>query len=797
MGEIIFKITVFISKLAFLRSDLGNIIIMEQLLIALMLLFLTVGNSAVNAADSDALTVNISKQSSELRDKLAQGEAYRDSGSFELAENEFITVLSQAEKSGDKLTQVMASAALGYNYYLSRNDLKAQSLLERSNTLVKSVNSPRLAALIEDYLGMLFVSLNLPEKATVNFENALKNARLVSDNDLIAGIQVNQAQLEQDDLKHLNQLKAIKQDVLKLNNRQLKIKLLLNMGEQLFTIPTDKFVDSNRQELFKTSYDTLHQAYVLADADNEIRLRSQAEGYLARLYSNQDALDWLDKAISDAQQVNAIDLLMQWEKQSAEIFRAKGDYDAALKSYKRSVKWLADIRYGLPVNLHNGHSSIKEIIDPIYRGLADVLLLQASKTPDPENKEKLIKEAIDSMETIKQTELEDFFKDRCLIDEKTVTNLKDINLPGIGIIYPIILSDRLELLFKDGSNTHFEQKTVLVSSSEVVLTSTEMAQFLRQGQGNYRKASRKLYEWLLKPFDSELKEKGLTTLIYVPDGTLRKIPFSALLNGKTFAVEEYTIATLPGLNIKNAITNRDKKPKALIAALSKPDGASIDELLNYSANSGLTEGEQSLIKSHESQSTSSSTKITREALVDDLSLPAVNDEVKSLQKNIDNTTMLNQSFTSGGFKDSVSSRDYSIVHVASHGYFGKSADQSFVMAYDHTVKLGEFQSFLGYDKSNKNPIDLLTLSACQTAEGDDRALLGFSGMAIKTNALSAIGTLWSVNDDATAKFMDAFYSSMTKYSKAQALRQAQLYFLTKDELKHPHYWAPFIMVGNW
>ena len=756
MGEIIFKITVFISKLAFLRSDLGNIIIMEQLLIALMLLFLTVGNSAVNAADSDALTVNISKQSSELRDKLAQGEAYRDSGSFELAENEFITVLSQAEKSGDKLTQVMASAALGYNYYLSRNDLKAQSLLERSNTLVKSVNSPRLAALIEDYLGMLFVSLNLPEKATVNFENALKNARLVSDNDLIAGIQVNQAQLEQDDLKHLNQLKAIKQDVLKLNNRQLKIKLLLNMGEQLFTIPTDKFVDSNRQELFKTSYDTLYQAYVLADADNEIRLRSQAEGYLARLYSNQDALDWLDKAISDAQQVNAIDLLMQWEKQSADIFRAKGDYDAALKSYKRSVKWLADIRYGL-----------------------------------------LIKEAIDSMETIKQTELEDFFKDRCLIDEKTVTNLKDINLPGIGIIYPIILSDRLELLFKDGSNTHFEQKTVLVSSSEVVLTSTEMAQFLRQGQGNYRKASRKLYEWLLKPFDSELKEKGLTTLIYVPDGTLRKIPFSALLNGKTFAVEEYTIATLPGLNIKNAITNRDKKPKALIAALSKPDGASIDELLNYSANSGLTEGEQSLIKSHESQSTSSSTKITREALVDDLSLPAVNDEVKSLQKNIDNTTMLNESFTSGGFKDSVSSRDYSIVHVASHGYFGKSADQSFVMAYDHTVKLGEFQSFLGYDKSNKNPIDLLTLSACQTAEGDDRALLGFSGMAIKTNALSAIGTLWSVNDDATAKFMDAFYSSMTKYSKAQALRQAQLYFLTKDELKHPHYWAPFIMVGNW
>ncbi|MFI3198044.1 MAG: CHAT domain-containing protein, partial [Methylococcaceae bacterium] len=187
----------------------------------------------------------------------------------------------------------------------------------------------------------------------------------------------------------------------------------------------------------------------------------------------------------------------------------------------------------------------------------------------------------------------------------------------------------------------------------------------------------------------------------------------------------------------------------------------------------------------------------RNDLIKNLSLPGVNDEVKSLQKDIENTTMLNQSFTYGGFKESVGSGEYSIIHIASHGYFGKSADDSFVMTYDQLLKLGDFQSLLSSDKIKKNPIDLLTLSACQTAAGDDRALLGFSGMAIKTNALSAIGTLWSVDDVATAKFMDVFYANLTTLSKAQALRHAQLFLLTKDELKHPHYWSPFIMVGNW
>ena len=776
---------------------------MEKLLPVAMLVFFTLSSAPVMAAHPEAITLKDSESADDLKNKLALGENYRDQGSYNLAANEFMSVLAQAEQKGDRLMQAMAGAALGYNYYLDRENSKAQSVLEQSDALTKSLNSPGLAALIEDYLGMLSVTLQLPEKAAANFDRALKNARIAQNNDLIAGIRINQAGLEVEAVKRLKLLEDITIEVLTLNNPPLKTTLLLNISEQLLAIDPDGLAAPEKQQLLKNTYQTLNNAYLLADANSQVRLRSQAEGYLAGLYAqqkrNQDALVWLDKAITDAQQVNATDLSMQWETQSAKLLQINGDSEAALTAYRRAVKHLTDIRYGLPITLHNGRSSIKEIIEPIYRGLADVLLLQAAKAPANEAKQKLILEAIDSMETIKQTELEEFFKDRCLIDEGAATNLKDAQLPGVGIIYPVILPDRIELLFRDASNTQFEQKTIAAASTDVVDTTVEMAQFLRQGEGNYRKASRKLYDWLLKSYEGSLKEKGINTLIFVPDGPLRQVPFSALLKGKKFVIEDYATVTLPGLSLKNSAMNTDKKPRALIAALSKPDGASIDELLNSSIKGGL--GERGLIKADDSAEPVQAGAITDQAarndLIKNLSLPGVNDEVKSLQKDIENTTMLNQTFTYGGFKESVGSGEYSIIHIASHGYFGKSADDSFVMTYDHMLKLGDFQSLLSSDKIKKNPIDLLTLSACQTAAGDDRALLGFSGMAIKTNALSAIGTLWSVDDVATAKFMDVFYSNLTKFSKAQALRQAQLFLLTKDELKHPHYWSPFIMVGNW
>ena len=96
------------------------------------------------------------------------------------------------------------------------------------------------------------------------------------------------------------------------------------------------------------------------------------------------------------------------------------------------------------------------------------------------------------------------------------------------------------------------------------------------------------------------------------------------------------------------------------------------------------------------------------------------------------------------------------------------------------------------------PIELLVLSACETASGDRRAALGLAGFAVRSGARSTLASLWQVDDRSTSILMSEFYRHLTldsKITKAEALRRAQLFVL--QEKKHPFYWAPYVLVGNW
>jgi CHAT domain-containing protein len=163
------------------------------------------------------------------------------------------------------------------------------------------------------------------------------------------------------------------------------------------------------------------------------------------------------------------------------------------------------------------------------------------------------------------------------------------------------------------------------------------------------------------------------------------------------------------------------------------------------------------------------------------------------------TVLLNELFTVAGFQRAAHSGAYRLIHVASHGVFGGSADASYVFAYDDLLTLDSLQSLLKEDQFRKNPIELLTLSACETAEGDDRSPLGISGAAIKARAKSVLGTLWPVDDHAARTAMEKFYRGLLteRLSKAQALRQSQIDLLRSEEFAHPFFWAPFVLIGNW
>ena len=77
--------------------------------------------------------------------------------------------------------------------------------------------------------------------------------------------------------------------------------------------------------------------------------------------------------------------------------------------------------------------------------------------------------------------------------------------------------------------------------------------------------------------------------------------------------------------------------------------------------------------------------------------------------------------------------------------------------------------------------------------------MGLAGVAVQAGAKSALASLWSISDEATASLMRSFYTTRKAggVTKAQSLRDAQLALLRTPEYQHPSYWAPYLLIGNW
>lgn len=142
----------------------------------------------------------------------------------------------------------------------------------------------------------------------------------------------------------------------------------------------------------------------------------------------------------------------------------------------------------------------------------------------------------------------------------------------------------------------------------------------------------------------------------------------------------------------------------------------------------------------------------------------------------------------------------SIVHLATHGQFSSDAQKTFILAWDKPVTVDELGTLLRTtDETRPQPIELLVLSACETAAGDDRAALGLAGVAVQAGARSTLASLWSLNDQSAARLIRQFYRELLNpdLSKTEALRQAQLTLLHDPDYRHPLYWAPYVLIGNW
>ncbi|MFW5665195.1 MAG: CHAT domain-containing protein [Coleofasciculus sp.] len=492
----------------------------------------------------------------------------------------------------------------------------------------------------------------------------------------------------------------------------------------------------------------IHQARQL----NDHRAESYALGQLGHLYMKTQ--QWLEarglteEALSLAQGIQATEIAYRWQWQLSQILQHQGNLTGAIAANREAVHTLQSLRRDLVAINPDVQFSFRETVEPIYRNLVELLL---SNQPTPE----LLTQARETIESLRLAELENFFREACWqVQRQTIDQID----PQASVIYPIILPDHFAVIVSlPGKPLRYFQTDV--AQTQIDSTIEQLLQALNPVWSNKERLrlSQQLYDWLIRPIEPELKENEIKTLVFVLDDALRNLPMAALYDGQQYLIENYNIALSVGLQLIEPRSLLPQQLKALTAGLTEARGG-------FPA------------------------------------LPAVELEVQNIAAQIPTKVFLNQQFTHQTLQEQIEATPFPVVHLATHGQFSSKAENTFLLTWNGRIKVKDLDQLLQTrQRQNTNPIELLVLSACQTATGDKRAALGLAGLAVRSGARSTLATLWSVNDESTAQLMVEFYRQLTQsqVSKAQALRQAQLTLLRQPNYQHPFYWAPFVLVGNW
>jgi len=449
----------------------------------------------------------------------------------------------------------------------------------------------------------------------------------------------------------------------------------------------------------------------------------------------------------------APELSFRWDWQRARLARKRGQTDVALTSYRRAAAELQSVRQDIPVEYRDGRSSYRATFGPVYLEYSDLLLRRASA--DPGRATPLIREARDTIEQLKETELQDYFRDTCVTSFLAKRRSIDTISPGTAVIYPIALPDRLELLVSFGDEQR--QFTAPIPEASLRDEDQRFRELLEKRTTNeYLVPARQLYDQIIRPMDQVLAAHHIDTLVIVPDYTLRTVPFAALHDGRGFLMDRYATAIAPSLHLT------DPRP------------------LNAAPGTALVLGVSKSVQGY-------------------VELPNVEREVAAVHDIEGGQELLNDAFSRARFEAELRRVPYNIVHIASHGQFGSDPSQTFVLAYDGQLTMDDLEAGIKFGEHREKALELLILSACETASGDDRAALGLAGVALKSGARSALATLWYISDQASGELVVNFHRGVQsgKLSKAHAIRDAQRALAADPRYAHPAYWAPFLLIGNW
>ena len=602
---------------------------------------------------------------------LTAGITNRQQGNLQLSIDQLTQAKQTANNDKDRMH---AAGELGASQLQARRLDQADASLHEAYGFFSGVERARYA--IE--LGNLAVIRKHPKVAQSFYEEASKLAG--NNTEMHISAELNLARLAPE-AERLAKLHALYKEIGKVDSSSSRVGLYLNLGAQARKLG---------KPALKLAYESLDQSRQLLAKQPASRLQVEVLDALAQLYEDQgrnaDALKLTQQALAQAHTLPssaAGDLLINLEWRQGRLQKAANQNDLALAAYQRAVEQIEILRQDIPIDYEDGSSSYSTTLNPIYLGLVD-LLLQQSEKQSGEALSLSLRTARDTVELIKQSELQDYLGDRCTVD--TVKGGTDTVIPaGTAILYPVIFSDRIELLLE--TNTGIAHYTTKISGTIVRQTAVGFAEALRNGSPGYMLNAQQLYDWLFRPFEALAAEQHINDLVVVPDGALRLVAMGALNDGKQFAIEKFAISTVTGLSMTNTIRPPSHGLGFLVAGMSVP-GPVVDKLSQntvdqiFGSDSGK-EASRGLAKNRSMRSLRSINLRSvgsadpcnpLVALRDALALPGVKQEIDAIGQIMPSTSLLNSTFTVADFRKQAETGQYRIMHVASHGVFGGTAD---------------------------------------------------------------------------------------------------------------------------
>ncbi|MBD1871330.1 CHAT domain-containing protein [Cyanobacteria bacterium FACHB-471] len=296
--------------------------------------------------------------------------------------------------------------------------------------------------------------------------------------------------------------------------------------------------------------------------------------------------------------------------------------------------------------------------------------------------------------------------------------------------------------------TRSQVDEVIQQFIDQIRISTQTTDTVERDSDDYLVLAQQLYQWFISPLEAKLQSEGIQTIAFIPDAGVRSVPFAALHNGNQFLIEKYSMGLMPSFSLTD--TRYSGVNNAQILAMGASDFVDSSSLLPWARDP------------FEFQNRSP--------------LPSVPVELEEVdQSPWTSLIFLNNSFVPENLRLQrslhQSQNPFPIVHLATHATFSPSTlDRSYIQFWNIRLRLDQLHA-LNLDSP---PLELLVLSACQTALGDVAAEFGFAGMAVKAGSKSALASLWNASDLGSLILMREFYRQLaTAPTKAVALQRAQ------------------------